>query len=60
MSVPSSATLLASASPDLNYPLTTSQVITQVNAALASNNRNTMLKLAGQLDKYNNLSCPLN
>jgi hypothetical protein len=54
------AALLASASPDLDYPLTTSQVITQVNAALASNNRNTILKLAGQLDKYNNLSCPLN
>ena len=36
------------------------QVINQVNAALASNNRNTMLRLAGQLDQYNNLSCPLN
>jgi hypothetical protein len=54
------AALLASASPDLDYPLTNSQVINQVNAALASNNRNTMLRLAGQLDQYNNLSCPLN
>jgi hypothetical protein len=52
--------LLNSASPDVDYPLTTTQVIAQVNAALASNNRSTMLTLASQLDSYNNLGCPLN
>ena len=44
------AALLNAASPDVNYPLTTAQVISQVNAALASNNRSTMLALASQLD----------
>ena len=52
--------LLNAASPDVNYPLTTAEVIAQVNAALASNNRSTMLALASQLDSYNNLGCPLN
>jgi hypothetical protein len=42
------------------YPLTTAQVISQVNTALASNNRNTMLTLATTLDNNNNLGCPLN
>ena len=32
----------------------------QVNAALASMNRNTMLSLATTLDAANNLGCPLN
>ncbi len=32
----------------------------QVNAALASGNRQTMLALAGVLDAANNLGCPLN
>jgi hypothetical protein len=43
----------------VNYPLTTAQVIAQVNAALASNDRSAMLTLASQLDSYNNLGCPL-
>ena len=54
------AALLNSASPDVDYPLTTAQVIAEVNAALASNDRSTMLALASQLDSYNNLGCPLN
>jgi hypothetical protein len=54
------AALLNSASPDVDYPLTTAQVIAQVNAALASNDRNTILTLARQLDDDNNLGCPLN
>jgi hypothetical protein len=52
--------LLNSASPDVDYPLTTSQVISMVNAALASGSRSTMLALASQLDRYNNYGCPLN
>jgi len=54
------AALLNSASPDVDYPLSTAQVIAQVNAALASNDRATMLALAAQLDQYNNMGCPLN
>lgn len=55
------AALLNSADPDINYSLTTAQVISQINAALASNNRATILSLATQLDQYNNRGgCPLN
>jgi len=54
------AALLNASSPSLDYPLTTAQVINSVNAALASNNRATILTLASRLDGYNNLSCPLN
>jgi len=54
------AALLNSASPDVDYPLTTAQVIAEVNAALASGDRSTMLALAAQLDTFNNLGCPLN
>lgn len=53
------AALLNSASPGVDYPLTTAEVIAQVNAALASGDRNTMIALAEQLDAYNSLSCPL-
>ena len=52
--------LLNSASPDVDYPLTTAEVIAQVNAALASGDQTTILVLATQLDQYNNLGCPLN
>ena len=44
----------------VDYPLTTAQVISQVNTALASLDRNTMLTLATTLDNNNNLTCPLN
>lgn len=54
------AALLNSASSGVDYPLTTAQVISQVNTALASNNRNTILTLAATLDGHNNLGCPLN
>jgi len=49
------AALLNAESPAVAYPLTTAQVISQVNAALASLNRDTMLALASQLDAWNNL-----
>jgi hypothetical protein len=41
------------------YPRTTAQVIAAVNAALASNDRTTVLDLASALDADNNLGCPL-
>ena len=54
------AALLNSAHPDVNYPRATADVIADVNAALASGNRATMLALAQELDADNNLGCPLN
>lgn len=54
------AALLNSANPDVDYPRTTAEVIADVNAALASGNRSTMLNLASELDADNNLGCPLN
>jgi len=52
--------LLNSAHPDVDYPRTTAEVIADVNAALASNDRSTMLALAAELDADNNFGCPLN
>lgn len=55
------AALLNSASSGVDYTLTTAQVISQVNTALASGDRATILTLAGQLDAFNNTgSCTLN
>ncbi len=54
------AALLDAAHPGVNYPLTPAEIITQVNAALASANRSVILNLATILDGYNNAGCPLN
>lgn len=54
------AALLNAAHSGVDYPRTTTQIIADVNAALASNNRNTMLALATALDRDNNRGCPLN
>jgi len=54
------AALLNAAHGDITYAQTTAQVIAEVNAALASGSRSTMLSLASELDMYNNLGCPLN
>jgi len=54
------AALLNSAHSGVNYPLTEAQVIAQVNAALATNDRDTVLALAADLDAKNNAGCPLN
>lgn len=55
------AALLNAASPAVAYPLSQSDVIAQVNAALATGDRATMLALATQLDSLNNGvgGCPL-
>jgi hypothetical protein len=49
------AALLNASSPDVDYPLTAAQVVAQVNAALATGDRDAMLALEGTLDDYNNL-----
>lgn len=54
------AGLLDSAHPGVNYPRTTASLISDVNAALASRNRDTILLLASLIDGDNNLGCPLN
>lgn len=54
------ASLLNAAHDGVDYPRTTAEILADVNAALTSNNRNTMLALASELDSDNNLGCPLN
>ena len=53
------ASLLNAAHPDVGYTMSTAEVISSVNTALASNDRETMLALKDQLDFDNNLGCPL-
>lgn len=55
----STAAVLNSSHPDVDYPLDTTSIINQVNSALTGS-RNGMLSLKRQLDFYNNLGCPLN
>ena len=54
------AALLNASHAGVDYPRTAASIIADVNAALASNNRSTMLTLAAGLDADNNLGCPLN
>jgi hypothetical protein len=54
------AALLNASNPDVEFGLTTTQVVADVNAALASGERATILELAEELDRLNNLGCPLN
>jgi hypothetical protein len=55
------AALLNAVHPGVSYSLTTSQIITQVNSALATNDRDTIIALADRLDALNNGpgGCPL-
>ena len=46
-------------STSVNYPLTTSEIITMTDNALATGDRATMLSVASELDALNNLGCPL-
>lgn len=53
------AALLNAADPTLNYPVSLNNIIIQVNAALASGNRDSMISLAAEFDGYNNdYPCP--
>jgi len=42
------------------YAMSAADVTSQVNAALATNDRATLITLATKLDNYNNAGCPLN
>lgn len=52
------ASLLNAAHPDVMFPRTEAEVRSDVDAALASGDRDTMTTLAGDLDDDNNLGCP--
>jgi hypothetical protein len=54
------AAMLNAGHPSVDYPSTRFQVRDALNAALASNNRATMLARADALDADNNVGCPLN
>jgi hypothetical protein len=56
------AALLNASNGGVAYPLTAAQVISEVKAALASGNRDTILNEASRLDGFNNGAggCPLN
>jgi hypothetical protein len=53
------AALLNAAHPNVPYPLTVGEVISMVDSALASADRQTILRLKDVLDEYNNFGCPL-
>ncbi|ERI51696.1 hypothetical protein N878_06140 [Pseudomonas sp. EGD-AK9] len=53
------ASILNAAHPDTDFPRTAASVITDVNAALATKDRTTILALATALDIDNNLGCDL-
>jgi hypothetical protein len=52
------AALLNAASPDVDYPLTTAQVIAMVDAAFASGDATQIESLKDALDEFNNLTAP--
>jgi hypothetical protein len=54
------AALLDASHPNVAYPRTPAGVIAEVNTALASGSRDTLLSVAAALDRDNNLGCPLN
>lgn len=53
------AALLNSESAGVDYPLTTGDILAQVNNALATLDKGTMVSLAATLDGYNNLGSPI-
>jgi hypothetical protein len=54
------AALLNASHPTVSFRLTEWDLITQVNTALDSADRDTLLTNAAELDAYNNNGCPLN
>lgn len=53
------AALLNASHPDVNYTMPVGDVIDEVNAALESQNKDTIINLATALDNDNNLGCPI-
>jgi len=46
---------LSTGNPEFEYPMTYYEIVSQVNSALASGDRDTMLDLKDIIDDYNNL-----
>lgn len=53
------AALLNASHPDVDYSMSAASIISDVNDALDSADRGTILSLADQLDEYNNLGCTI-
>ena len=53
------AALLNAVNGTVDYPLTSAQILAQVNAAIATGNRAAILALATTLDNNNNLGCTI-
>lgn len=53
------AALLNAAHPDVDYPLSSSQIITAVNAAVASGDAEVIESLKDELDEFNNFGADL-
>jgi hypothetical protein len=51
------AGLLNASSPELHYPFTAQELITMVNTALQSCDRDLMVTLGSEIDRDNNLGC---
>ena len=49
---------LGTDNPEFEYPMTLNEIVSQVNSALASGDRDTMLSLKDRIDGYNNLGIP--
>jgi len=41
--------------PEFEYPMTLNEIVSQVNSAIASGDRDAMLDLKDEIDGYNNL-----
>jgi hypothetical protein len=54
------AALLNAAHPGVDYPRTAASIISDVNAALATGSRTTIIALKNALDRDNNRGCPIN
>ncbi len=54
------AAILSASSPDVIYPSTVTEIITSVNNAIVTGDRDTMISLASQIDADNNRGCPMN
>ena len=53
------AAVLNALHPDIAYPMTVSEIVAEVNAALASGDRGQITALKDRLDGFNNLGAPV-
>jgi hypothetical protein len=51
--------VLNASHPDVNFPLSESEIVNMVNGALASMDRMTMMNTRQMIDQHNTQGCPL-